>query len=294
MKYFNSIAFLLLLPLFVGAQEGTTLEEYRYLSKGYAYQQEMGLDASKAGYSIRPTFQASNEVKVVGMFKSNQTSPQALLFVIDQKNGKSHYICLPNNAANERVNELYTLDQRNLIQTEVKQKYQMAMKEYLFASLGQSTPSNNSIPSAYDVSITNKASNPTETAPQEVLTSKGIPDVSSYFPKTATSSANTSIPNAQSPSRVNTSADIKVGGRLSERALSLSPTITKAYSGKGKVVIKICVDQNGSVTHAKFTQRGSTTFNANLKALALNSARESRFANSDMAEQCGTIAYHFK
>ena len=115
-----------------------------------------------------------------------------------------------------------------------------------------------------------------------------------YFPKSETSSSNTSIPNTQSPSTVNASADIKVGGHLSERALSLSPTIAKGYSGKGKVVIKICVDQYGSVTQAKFTQRGSTTFNANLKALALDSARESRFANSELAEQCGTIAYHFK
>lgn len=294
MKIIQLFALLLILPLGLIAQEGTSLEEYRYLSKGYAYQQEMGLDANKAGYTIQTTYVASNEVKIVGMYKQFQTAPQGLLFIVDQKDSKSHYICLPNNQANERVQELFANDFRSIHQYEVKQKYELALREYLFASLGQPTIGS-AIPSEYSLPQQDEsfASSKTAVEEKEVLTSKGgIPDVSSYFPKQepTRSQGNPVVQDNHFVSK----ASIKIGGHLSERNIKAAPSIKSAYASKGKVVLKVCVNQIGEVTSAKFTQRGSTTFNAELKHLALDSAKESLFVQSELVEQCGTISYHFK
>ncbi len=86
----------------------------------------------------------------------------------------------------------------------------------------------------------------------------------------------------------------KIGGLLSNRILIDAPKVSRKHVGKGQVVVKVCVNANGDVIRAKFTQKGSTTFNESLKALALESARQTRFSRNNLAEQCGTIAYHFK
>ena len=75
------------------------------------------------------TGDASNDVKIVGMYKNNTQAPQGLLFIINEKNGKSHFICLPNNQANDRVKELYAADQKNLTRSDIRKKYQDAITE---------------------------------------------------------------------------------------------------------------------------------------------------------------------
>jgi len=229
------------------------------------------------------------------MYKQSQTAPQGLLFIVDQPAGKSHYICLPNNQAKERVQELFAIDFRNIHQLEVKRKYELALREYLFASLGQgglvaTTPVEYDLPQNTErLASSNSSSISSE---KEVLTSKGIPDVSSYFPTTKPT------PQREGPSMQTSNfvskASVKIGGHLSERSIKAAPSIKSSYSSKGKVVVKVCVNQVGEVTSAKFTQRGSTTFNSELKDLALDSAKESLFVQSELMEQCGTISYHFK
>ena len=85
-----------------------------------------------------------------------------------------------------------------------------------------------------------------------------------------------------------------IEGELSERPLVRAPIIKEEYQGAGKVVIKICVDQTGDVIYAKFTQRGSTTFNTQLKKLALDSVHHAMFEPSETNEQCGFVAFDFQ
>jgi len=59
-------------------------------------------------------------------------------------------------------------------------------------------------------------------------------------------------------------------------------------------VIKVCVDADGLVRRAKFTQRGSNTFNSVLKQQALSATRSAKFSSSTKKEQCGTVTFKFK
>lgn len=86
----------------------------------------------------------------------------------------------------------------------------------------------------------------------------------------------------------------KVGAGLSDRGVRSAPQITDRSQKTGKVVIEVCVDRNGKVVKADFTQRGSTTADTELIELAKRNARNFIFSSSDAEEQCGTISYDFK
>ena len=60
---------LLFFPIMLLAQSETTLDEYKYLTKGYAYQKEMGLDGGKEGYAIKSLFTASNGIEFRSLLK---------------------------------------------------------------------------------------------------------------------------------------------------------------------------------------------------------------------------------
>ncbi|MBK9489496.1 MAG: hypothetical protein IPO07_12450 [Haliscomenobacter sp.] len=59
-------------------------------------------------------------------------------------------------------------------------------------------------------------------------------------------------------------------------------------------MIAVCVDSNGSVVSADFTQKGSTTSNNTLVNLAVNNAKKWKFSTGDVDRQCGTVTYRFK
>lgn len=61
----------------------------------------------------------------------------------------------------------------------------------------------------------------------------------------------------------------------------------------GNVAITVCVDKNGNVTSADYTQKGSTTTSATLKAIAIANAKKYKFAGNGPDKQCGTITYRF-
>ena len=86
----------------------------------------------------------------------------------------------------------------------------------------------------------------------------------------------------------------EIGGGLSGRGIIFEPKIEENSQKTGKVVVKVCVDQSGSVTSAKFTQRGSTTTDSELVDVAEEAAAKYRFTEGDLAEQCGTITITFK
>lgn len=86
----------------------------------------------------------------------------------------------------------------------------------------------------------------------------------------------------------------RVGGGLGSRGVVRSPKATDNSQEQGTVVVKVCVDGNGKVLSAEFTQRGSTATSSRLKQIALSNAKKWRFSKGAVDKQCGTITYNFK
>ncbi len=284
--------FLLCLAFAAFAQNGTTLEEYRYLTKGYAYQKEMGLDASKQGYSFQLLYEHSNGIRFIGMF-GRQHTPRAVLTVLPNGSSQPTYICLPNNGSEAEILKMYeTAIQQKLVTTRQKLDFQEAQRAFMMHLLANSSAqplADSGSPASYSQEL--------------ILTNKGIPistsDPNEAYPRPepiheVTTSAYRPPSAKSSPSNINKQVSTRIGGDLMSRSLIKNPVVMGSYKAKGKVVIKLCVDERGEIETAKFTQRGSTTFNSELKELALAAVRATRFANSSLAEQCGTIAFHFK
>ena len=85
-----------------------------------------------------------------------------------------------------------------------------------------------------------------------------------------------------------------VGGGLSNRGVLYEPTVKDSSQKTGRVVVNVCVDQSGKVISAVYTQRGSTTTDSDLRALAERSARKFMFSKGDVDKQCGTVTIDFK
>lgn len=86
-----------------------------------------------------------------------------------------------------------------------------------------------------------------------------------------------------------------VGGGLAGRKFTRSvPENTSSHFGT--VVIAVCVDKDGKVIEASYTQKGSTTGNGTLVSLAEDAAKKFRFERNPYApdKQCGTITFKFK
>ncbi len=86
----------------------------------------------------------------------------------------------------------------------------------------------------------------------------------------------------------------KVGGGLGNRGVLGAPKIVNRTNQSGRVTIKVCVDSSGRVISANFTQKGSSTNNAQLIAIAKKNAKGYRFSKGGPSKQCGTISYNFK
>ena len=86
----------------------------------------------------------------------------------------------------------------------------------------------------------------------------------------------------------------RVGGGLGNRGVLHEPRISDASQKTGRVVISVCVDKNGKVIKADYTQKGSTTTDSELKEIAKKAALQFKFTDSDIEEQCGTITVDFK
>ena len=86
----------------------------------------------------------------------------------------------------------------------------------------------------------------------------------------------------------------RIGGGLSDRGLVYEPQIADNTQKTGKVVIKVCVDETGAVSEARFTQRGSTTVDKHLIAVAEKAALKYKFTPAEVDTQCGTITVDFK
>jgi outer membrane biosynthesis protein TonB len=86
----------------------------------------------------------------------------------------------------------------------------------------------------------------------------------------------------------------RVGGGLGNRGVLHEPRINDRSQKTGRVVMSICVDKNGKVIKADYTQKGSTTTDSELKDIARKAALQFKFTLSEIEEQCGTITVDFK
>jgi outer membrane biosynthesis protein TonB len=100
-------------------------------------------------------------------------------------------------------------------------------------------------------------------------------------------------PNAKNLEGISTGAGT-VGGSLGGRGVLAQPKITDNSQKEGTIVMSVCVDAEGNVVSADFTQRGSTTNDATLVSLAKTNAFKWKFAKGSVDKQCGTITYRFK
>ncbi len=86
-----------------------------------------------------------------------------------------------------------------------------------------------------------------------------------------------------------------VGGNLSGRGvLKKGPAILDKSQEDGVIFLDVCVDKTGKVISAEYTQKGSTTNNSKLVALAKQNALAWQFSAGTLDKQCGTIRYDFK
>lgn len=85
------------------------------------------------------------------------------------------------------------------------------------------------------------------------------------------------------------------GGALVNRGVVTAPKISDNSQDQGVVVLDVCVDDEGKVVSATFTQRGSQNATSNLISLATNNIRLWKFTPAkDVDKQCGTVTYRFK
>jgi TonB family protein len=86
----------------------------------------------------------------------------------------------------------------------------------------------------------------------------------------------------------------KIGGGLSDRGVVYEPPIKDQSQKTGRVVMRVCVNQQGKVISAEYTQRGSTTTDSDLKRIAKKAAEKFTFSDGELEKQCGTITIDFK
>lgn len=86
-----------------------------------------------------------------------------------------------------------------------------------------------------------------------------------------------------------------VGGGLDARGiLAQGPGVKDNSQSVGNAVIRVCIDLDGKVTSAEFTQKGSSISDGGLKNKAIADARQWKFGKGNVDSQCGTITYRFR
>ncbi len=101
-------------------------------------------------------------------------------------------------------------------------------------------------------------------------------------------------PNSNILTGISTGSGV-VGGGLGSRGLvRRGPSINDNSQEEGRIVLQVCVDADGNVISADYTQSGSTSTSENLKRLAIQNARQWKFNRGSVDKQCGTISYEFR
>ena len=86
---------------------------------------------------------------------------------------------------------------------------------------------------------------------------------------------------------------IAIARGLQGRRISSTPSFTDEFNENAKIAVDIHVDAGGNVISAEYQAHGSTTSDANLKAIAIRKAHQVKF-NSGADESSGTLIFVFK
>lgn len=89
------------------------------------------------------------------------------------------------------------------------------------------------------------------------------------------------------------SGGVSITRGLQNRNITSVPKFTDEFNENAKVAVDITVDGAGNVVGATYQSRGSTTSDADMKAIAIRKARQVKF-NSTGEESTGTIVFNFK
>lgn len=86
----------------------------------------------------------------------------------------------------------------------------------------------------------------------------------------------------------------KIGTGLADRGILFEPEINENSQRVGRIVVRVCVNAQGKVTEASYTQKGSTSTDLNLIKVAEDAAKKYVFSASGIDRQCGNISIDFK
>ncbi len=86
---------------------------------------------------------------------------------------------------------------------------------------------------------------------------------------------------------------VTISRGLAGRHIANNISFTDEFNENAKVAVDVHVDANGNVTSADYQPRGSTTSDANMKAIARRKALQVKF-NSGSDESVGTLIFNFK
>lgn len=300
MKNIIILAFILF-PIVLLSQNGTTMDEYKYLTKGYAYQKEMGLDGGKSGYAVKQLFTSSNGVDFQGLFLNENQKLKGVIVILSNKE-KPVYLGLPTNDSDSELKGMADDEVKEKLNLKSKEAYDKALLEFaMFQLSGErvaiannttvqknmkvTPPSNEPIPDEYDV-----------VKPLEMETVKKSETLTErsgnieYSKEPVIETAKVESPNYSDKINDKVEADHNFAGRT----FAKPPVVKGMHSKSGTVVVKMCIDKKGNIKTAKFTQKGSTTIEKDLRSKALRAVRKVKFSPSTQKEQCGTITFVFK
>jgi len=87
---------------------------------------------------------------------------------------------------------------------------------------------------------------------------------------------------------------VTIRNGLTGRRFTRLPSFEDDFNEPAKVAVDIIVDKNGTVTDASINPRGTTTTNANIRAIALRKAKELKLTPGKDDDDNGTIVFNFK
>ena len=280
-KFFNFV--LLFFPFMLLAQSETTMDEYKYLTKGYAYQKEMGLDGTKEGYAVKKIFTASNGVEFRSLIRGN-SEVKGVLVILNMNAKSPVYLGLPTNNSSNELKKMAEKDARGNLSLNDKEKYDHAILEFAMFQLDGGIATNY-------IGETEKNLKGNSTTPKEEMVQEYSTVVPLTVDKTEQLTERSGVVATEEKSINN---NVITKSNFKGRSLVQQPVVKGQNPKSGTVVIKMCIDLEGNVKTAKFTQRGSTTFDKRLRNMAIEAAKQAKFSKGLDPEECGTITFKFK
>ena len=279
--FFNFI--LLFFPIMLLAQSETTMDEYKYLTKGYAYQKEMGLDGAKEGYAVKKIFTASNGVEFRSLIKA-KSEVKGVLVILNMNAKSPVYLGLPTNNSSNDLKKMAESDARKNLSLNDKENYDHAILEFAMFQLDGGIATNY-------IGKTEKNLKRISTPPKEEM----VEEYSAIVPlRVGKTDQMTERSGAVVTEQKPINNKVLTVNNFKGRSLIQPPVVKGQNPRSGTVVVKMCIDLEGNVKTAKFTQRGSTTFDKRLRNMAIAAAKQAKFSKGIDPEECGSITFKFQ